>query len=80
MHRIKPAEVLDLVEATIGQRKAMLTVKQAAQVSGRHPQTIWKACAAEELASSQDRPHAPIYISALALAQHYDLLGKGAAA
>lgn len=66
------SEVLDLVEATLGERKPMLTIPEAEIMTGRHRRTIWSWCATGQLSASQTCKGAPYYISAVVLMDFVD--------
>ena len=51
--RLTNRQLIDLVEAATGKRALILTVSQFAELVGRHPRTIWEACARGDLPATQ---------------------------
>ncbi|OFT88984.1 helix-turn-helix domain-containing protein [Corynebacterium auriscanis] len=47
--------LMDSVEDSIGERHAMLTISQFAQIAGKDRMTIWDRCARGELPAVQER-------------------------
>ena len=63
MNRNKYTDLMDDIEAVLGQRKRLLTTDEFAQLSGRHRHTIWKWCASGALPATQNSKRGPYLIS-----------------
>ena len=64
---MKLSEVMEIVEAVLGERVGMLTTHQFAQVAGRHPKTIEQACARGIIPASQSQKRGRYLIPVAAL-------------
>lgn len=50
---MQPKAIMADVEAVLGQRKAMLTVREFAQITGTSPQNVREACARGDIKAIQ---------------------------
>ena len=55
MNRNRYRDLMDDIEAVLGERKQMLTTNEFATLSGRHRQTVLKWCASEKLPATQTK-------------------------
>lgn len=53
MNRNRYRDLMDDIEAVLGERKRMLTIDEFATLSGRNRQTVWQWCASEKLPATQ---------------------------
>lgn len=62
MNRSKYRDLMDDIEAVLGERKRKLTISEFAELSGNHRQTIWQWCATGKLPATQTMKNAPYFI------------------
>lgn len=65
MTKLQKTDLMDDVEIVLGRRKAFLTVKEFAQVTNRHEQTIYKSINEGKITARQTKPGGRILISYL---------------
>lgn len=53
MNRNRYRDLMDDIEAVLGERKRMLTIDEFAALSGRNRQTVWQWCASDKLPATQ---------------------------